>query len=40
MSVAELEAHIVQLKMELEDARKAVDSKRQYRSSLDDLFSS
>ncbi|MEQ8346099.1 MAG: DUF1192 family protein [Sneathiellaceae bacterium] len=40
MSVAELEAHIAQLKMELEEARKAVESKRLYRSSLDDLFSS
>ncbi|MFC3230285.1 DUF1192 family protein [Marinibaculum pumilum] len=40
MSVAELEAHISQLRLELEEARKAVEMKKQYRSSLDDLFSS
>ena len=40
MSVAELESHIAQLRIELEEARKAVEMKRKYRSSLDDLFSS
>lgn len=39
MSVAELETHISQLRIELEEARKAVEMKKQYRSSLDDLFS-
>lgn len=40
LSVAELEAHIADLRIELEEARKAVEAKRSYRSSLDDLFGS
>lgn len=40
MSVAELEAHIAELKLELDEARRMVEAKRSYRSSLDDLFGS
>lgn len=38
MSVAELEAHIAELKLALEEARDVVERKRRYREGLDELF--
>jgi len=38
MSVAELESHIAELKLALEEAREVVERKRRYRAGLDQLF--